>query len=182
MILKKLSVSFFLFVLYLRVTNCQSFDIPNLGVKDIEMGFVDSDPLRILLIEQGFILMQEEHKEEKEELSVNNLYYPEWWRYGNNDIAISIYIAVNETPKSKVISISIHKTFQDYHKYLISDIKKYFPDKKLLPGHELKNGDFVEKGFNILYFRKDSKVEIEYSENDEVYDFNFYWNYNIRDS
>jgi len=171
--MKKLSVIFFLFVLHLKVTDCQSFDISKLGVKDIEQGFANIDPLRIILIEQGFKFMQ------KEESIDSVRFRSEWWRYVNNEAEVSVNMTLNHYPDSKDIDINVNKKFQDYATYLHTNIKKYFPEKKLLPDYELKDGYAVEKGFRIIYYRKDSKIEVQYSEGEEFYFFVFYWNYNI---
>jgi hypothetical protein len=173
-----------LFVILLIVSSsvnfikCQSKDLLNLQVKDIELGLVNIDRLRIKLLENGFKFTQ------NEEAGENNTYRPEWWRYLIKDAdkydvqLVSISMILTEYANSKYISISINKELKEFASDFHNDVIKNFPEKKLLPGHEMKDGYLVEKGFDLYYFRKDSKIEIQYTNVDD-FSYCFYWNYNL---
>jgi len=130
---------------------------------DLEKGFINLDHFRTVLLEHGF-------KFELKELGSQ----PESWSLyddGKKDFShkgVQIYLTMNFLPERKVIIVTVKKTiFSEYADTFLNNVKKYYPEKRLEPKPDIKDGKVVgNKGYVIIYTRKDSNLTVGFDQND----------------
>ncbi len=140
----------------------QSYDRKPIAIQDIEKGITDFDYFRPILLENKFRLNEKENQSEYWRVPVDGQQYlcqvciqVSSWRNDDKEFGRTIFIQIRKD--------LLPKYAQDF----MDNVKSYYPEKKA-EAIRTRTGTSKEKdNYRLIYYRKGSKIEIEFDEDED---------------
>ncbi len=149
----------------------QTYDNTPIGSKDYEMGVNNLDHIRPILLEKGFKLGDTDSQSEywkvlisvkadprrvlgTEKLVIGCQVQLSSWNNGNKEFGRMILVQIRRDLLPK------------YAQGMTDEVRSYFPEKKAVPISLQTEGVKEKSNYTLVYYRKDSKVTVEFEEDE----------------
>jgi hypothetical protein len=160
-------------IIFTTILYSQDYDKTPISIEEIKKGIINVDYLRSILLEKGFKFERKDSVMESWRVPVN---------YGDENIKSLFSQILLQTYTSKFKGIAFEKSIYirirkdllpKYLEVFHTLVTTYFSEKKAIPITVSRGNGPKKDDFQLVYYRQDSKIEVEYDEDYPYVMYNF---------
>lgn len=151
-------------ILYSTILYSQDYDKTPISISDLKKGIVNFEYLRPILLEKGFKFDREDSSGEFWRVPVDYGNYAQKSLFAQLLLQASTF-KLEGVPNEKVIYLRIRKDLlPKYLEIFHTLITTYFSEKKAIPISVSVGNGPKKQDYELVYYSKDSKIEVEFEE------------------